>query len=413
MSDAVQPRHRGRSITSLVLFIVATILLVPSVVGQWGNRTVVDTDRYIATVGPLIEQPEVQDALATAVTDQIVTRLDTEAQVQSLLGNLLPENASGIGGLISGPIASGINDLIGNLVAKFVASDQFATVWVAFNRTAQESAVRMLEGSNDGIVRLEGEDLVLDLSTALQAIQTHLVDSGVTAAANIPLPATSKTIVLAHTPVIAQIRSIYQVAGPVLSFLPILVVLLFALAIILSRYRARTVVALGVVLVVAMIVLLLGIRTGEEAVTQQLATSPWSAAVDAFWWTLLDYLVAITQGFIALGVVLVAAGWFGGRTASGRWARGHVTTGLADLAGRTRPGQPGLLPTGSLPWLRGAAYALGLVLLIVSGSFDVSTVLWTSALVAGLLTVIQLLAPREPVAPVAPVALPAAVDDVI
>ena len=66
------------------------------------------------------------------------------------------------------------------------------------------------------------------------------------------------------------------------------------------------------------------------------------------------------------------------------------------------------MPQAALPWLRGASYLIGLVLLVLSGTFSVSTVLWTSALVAGLITVIQLLAgpahsePALPAAPSAP-----------
>lgn len=400
-------RHVGRSVTAAVLFIVATLLLIPAVVGHWGNRTVIDTDRYVDTVTPLIQQPEVQAALATAVTDQITARLDTESQVEKLLGNILPGD-SGLSGILSAPIASGINGLITNLVTKFVASEQFAQVWVAFNRAAQQSAVKMLEGSNDGIVQLQGDDLVIDISVALQSIQTYLVDSGISAAANIPLPSSARYVTVAHTPVLAQARSIYQVAGPVLSFLPILVALLFALAIILSRYRARTVVAMGVVLIGGMIVLLVGVDAGQQEVARQLALTPWAAAVNAFWWTLLDYLVAGAQGFIALGVVFILAGWFGGRTKAALWARGHVIRGLSDLSGRTPSGESALLPARSLPWLRGAAYVIGLGLLVLSGTFSVSTVLWTSALVAGLITVIQIFggpakaAPALPAAPVAP-----------
>ena len=98
-------RHVGRSVTAIVLFVVATLLLIPAVVGHWGNRTVIDTDRYVDTVAPLIDQPEVQAALSTAVTDQITAQLDTEAQVQKLLGNVLPGD-SGLSGILSAPIAS-------------------------------------------------------------------------------------------------------------------------------------------------------------------------------------------------------------------------------------------------------------------------------------------------------------------
>ncbi len=403
MNDpAVAPRHRGRSIASLLLFVLATVLLVPAILGHWGDRTVVDTDRYVNTVGPLIEQPAVQDALAAAVTDQIVTRVDTEKQVESLLTGVLPD--SRLTNLLVAPITSGINGLIGDLVTKFVASEQFATIWVEFNRTAQQSAVAMLKGRNDGIVQLQGDNLVLDVSTALQAIQTHLVDSGITAAANIPLPTTSRTVVLANTPVLAQVRTIYQIAGPALHWLPLIIALLFILAIVLARWRARTVVATGVVLVAAMALLLLSVRTAEVAITEHLSTSPWAGAVDAFWWTLLEFLIAGAQGFIALGVVLVAAGWLGGRTTSGRWVRGRLTRGLGDLTARTHGG---ILPAAALPWLRALAYAIGLVLLFTADVFSVSTVLWISALVAGLVALITYLGP--PPAPTATALEPAPV----
>lgn len=403
----VEPRHRGRSIASLLLFVLATALMVPAILGHWGDRTIVDTDRYVQTVGPLIEQPAVQEAMATAVTDQIVTRLDTQTQVESLLTGVLPD--SRLTNLLVAPITSGVNDLIGNLVTKFVASEQFATIWVEFNRTAQRSAVEMLKGSNDGIVQLQGDNLVLDVSTALKAIQTHLVESGITVAANVPLPSTSRTVVLAQTPALAQARTIYQIAGPILHWLPLIIALFFVLAIVLARWRARTVVATGTVLVVAMALLLLGVQAAEVAITEHLATSPWASAVDAFWWTLLEFLVVGAQGFIALGVVLILGGWFAGRTAPAHWLRGRLVRGIADVSGRARGGRPGPLSANAARWLRAGAYGVGLVLLFVADTFSVSTVLWITLVVVVLVTVVEVLsAPRPlPAPPSTTAALPA------
>ena len=107
-----EKRWGGRSIASLLLFVLATILLIPALLGHWGHRTVIDGERYIATVGPLINQPEVQEALSSAVTDAVVAQVNTEDQVGTLLGNLFPD--AGFTDQLAAPIAAGINSLIGD-----------------------------------------------------------------------------------------------------------------------------------------------------------------------------------------------------------------------------------------------------------------------------------------------------------
>jgi hypothetical protein len=393
---AREPRWGVRSVASLLIFILAALLTIPALVGHWGYRTVVDSERYIDTVGPLIDNPEVQQALAAAVTEQVVAKVDTENQVETLLGNLFPN--AGFTSQLSAPIAAGINGLIGELVTKFVASDQFATVWIELNRAAQRGVILVLEGHDGGIVHLNGDNLVLDTSAALQAIQQHLVDSGITAAANITIPDSDREVVLANTPGLAQVRTIYQLSSPVLKWLPLVLAVMFGVAILLARRRARTSVATGVVLIVAGVLMILGLGAGQTAFANELSGTPWGPAADVFWSTLLDYLVLGVQALVALGIVIALAGWFGGRTRLARTTRGHVTTGLAQLGGRMSDGRPGPMPRDMLPYAHWLIYAIGAAILLFSGVFSVSTVLWTAALVAGLITLAQLLAgpPAEP-----------------
>ena len=383
-------RWGARSIVSLLLFVLATILFIPALVGHWGHRTVIDGQRYIETVGPLIEQPEVQQALADAVTEAVVAKVDTQAQVDTLLGNLFPD--AGFTDQLAAPIAAGINSLIGDLVARFVASDQFATVWIELNTAAQKGVVLVLEGKEGGAVFLRGDELVLDTSSALTAIQTFLVDNGITAAANITIPETDREIVLAQTPALAQLRTIYGLTSPVLQWLPVIIALMFGGAILLARRRARTVVATGIVFGVSGVLVLVGLGIGQTTFTNQLAGTPWGPATDVFWNTLLEYLIAGTQAIIALGIVLVIAGWFGGRTRLAQRLRGPLASGLRELRGRLFDGGAGPLPASATTYLMWAAYALGVLILLVSDLMSVSTVLWVTALVAGLVTVVQLLA---------------------
>ena len=251
--------------------------------------------------------------------------------------------------------------------------------------------VLVLEGKDGGVVRLDGDNLVLDTSVALQAIQQKLVDSGITAAANITIPDSDREIVLANTPGLAQIQTIYGLTSPILQWLPIVIALMFGGAILLARRRARTTVAAGIVFLVSGVVILMGLAVGQEAFTNRLSGTPWGPAADVFWATLLDYLIAGTQAIVTLGIVVIVAGWFGGRTRIARTLRGQVTTGLARLSGRMSEGRPGPLPQDMLDYARWLIYAIGVAILMFSDLMSVSTVLWITALVAGLVTLAPLL----------------------
>jgi len=240
-------------------------------------------------------------------------------------------------------------------------------------------------------VFLRGDELVLDTSSALTTIQTFLVDNGITAAANITIPESDREIVLAETPALAQLRTVYGLTAPILQWLPLIIAVMFGAAILLARRRARTVVATGIVFAVSGVVVLVGLGIGETTFTNQLSGTPWGPASDIFWATLLEYLIAGTQAIVALGIVLIVAGWLAGRTRLAQRVRAPLTAGLADIRGRLFDGGAGPLPATVAPYAGWAAYALGVLILLISDLMSVSTVLWVTALVAGLVTAIQLL----------------------
>ena len=387
MSDT--KRWSGKSIASLIVFILAVILTIPALVGHWGHRTVIDAGRYIETVGPLGTSAEVQEAVATAVKDAVLERVDTEKQVDELLSGLFPDRP--VVQNLSAPIAAGINSAIGALIDRFVESDAFEKLWITLNTGLQRGLVAILSGETDGTVRLEGDKIVLDISSLLGEVQQYLVDEGITAAASITIPDSDRTIVLAESPALAQIRFVYSLTSPLLEWFPVIIAALFALSIWLSRRRARTVVATGVVLVVSGLLVWQGLNIGEGAFVDQLAGTVFAPASAVFWTTLFAYLVAGTKAVTLLGVAVIVAGWLSGRTSSARYLRGHLTRGLGEISGRLPEGLQGSL-AGSISWLRWVVYGIGIVIVMISDVLSPSSVLWTVALTAGLVTLTELLA---------------------
>ena len=89
-SPVTRNRLRPRSIFSVIVFILATLLTPLAVIGHWGHTTVIDAERYIETVGPIGADPEVQAAFGEVVSNAILEQVDTEARVGDFHGGLLP-----------------------------------------------------------------------------------------------------------------------------------------------------------------------------------------------------------------------------------------------------------------------------------------------------------------------------------
>ena len=64
-------RTRWRSIAAAVCVVLAALLTVPAGIAFWGQRTLNDGQRYLATVGPLVDSPQVQEAISTKAINAI------------------------------------------------------------------------------------------------------------------------------------------------------------------------------------------------------------------------------------------------------------------------------------------------------------------------------------------------------
>lgn len=370
-------RWGARSIASLLLFVLATLLTPLAVVGHWGNQTVSDSEQYLATIGPLASEPAIQQAIADEVTKALVAKVDTETLVTELLDSIVKKPF--ITDRLAGPITAGINGLIGQAVLRLVESQAFETVWLKANEVAQRSAIALLEGKESGIIQTKGDEIVLDTSELLRDVQQRLVASGLTVAGNVTIPSQGHQIALFQTQLLPQLQLIYRFSSPILQWLPLIVAALFALSIALARRRPRTLLTLGVVLSVVALLILWSLAAGETVTQVQLSATGLGAALGVFWTTFFAYLVNSLQALLLLGVFTAVAGWYAGRSRPASSLRDRICTGLQEL------GQ--LIPSGVNTFVRAYslflrwAVALVLGLLLVGfGSITIGRTFWLLAL---------------------------------
>ena len=65
--------------------LLAAVLAPLSVLSTWASGQLSDTDRYLATVAPLAEDPAVQAAVAARIEQVIFSYLDIEAVTEELV----------------------------------------------------------------------------------------------------------------------------------------------------------------------------------------------------------------------------------------------------------------------------------------------------------------------------------------
>lgn len=379
-------RWGARSIASLLIFIIATLLTPVAIVGHWGHRTVTDAEQYIATVGPLASDPAIQKAVGEEVTNALLQKVNTEELVTGFIGNFVQNQA--IAERLVGPISAGINNLIGQAVDRVLASPAFETVWVKTNIAAQKSLMLLLEGKPDGIISRNGDQVVLNTTQLLKEVQQQVVDAGLSVAANITIPDTGNQIVLFETPLIGQVQTIYAFTAPILQWLPLIVFALFALSIALARRRPRVILTMGAFLSAWAVLLLIAMSSAQTVVQGQLGQTGLGLAVNAFWGTFFAYLVNGLQALLMLGVGAIVVGWLAGSYRPASIVRQHLCDGLQQIGA--------MIPVGINTFVRSYSmflrWTVALVLFFILTAFNTISlvrVFWLGALGVLLFAVIE------------------------
>lgn len=163
--------HRATARRWFVGFLVLVFaVLVPiTVTSAWAHRTVLNTDAYVATIGPIAHDPAVTAAVSRQVTDQLYTTLHPQAIIE----DALPPRAR----FLATPIANGAKGAIQQSVNTVVSSDQFQQLWVGANRFAHAQLVAVLHGDTTVLQTTNGAvvlNLVPLLNRALEQAQSFV-----------------------------------------------------------------------------------------------------------------------------------------------------------------------------------------------------------------------------------------------
>jgi uncharacterized protein YjeT (DUF2065 family) len=174
-------RHRARRVLAGVLVVLTSLCIVAATIGVWTQRTLSDTDRYVALVAPLADDPAVTDPLAARLSEEVFVALDVEDRVQEAIASFpnVPPAAS----FLAGPITAGAQNLIQQRVEEFLASPTFSDLWTELNRQLHVKLQALLNEDYEQLpnVAISGGEVQLNLVSIVAVVIQRLAQRGVDA----------------------------------------------------------------------------------------------------------------------------------------------------------------------------------------------------------------------------------------
>jgi hypothetical protein len=375
---------RHRRLVALLL-VLATLVTPLAISAFWLRNEVLDTNRYVQTVTPLSSNRAIDAAVATQITNALFTHVNVSAEAQKLL----PKKAE----FLTRPLAAGLRDYTEEGVVRFLQGDQFRLIWQTANRQAHEALVAALEGKPSPFIEPDGT-VDIKLANAAVAARQALAEAGLHVFDQVKPRLLQKRLVIAKPHSLKQIRRGVSLLRTLAVVLPLLAVALVGLALLLSGDRRRTLVRVGISLIVAGVLgIALIVVLRSYYLDQVVGADVPRAASTALYDTLLASLRFDMKLACLAGLAVTAGAWVAGPSRRAVWMR---TTALR-TAGRLADEAVG--QTVALNWagrnksaLRTATVLLGLLLLLGAGEPTLHSLLRIAIGVGIVLLVIEVLA---------------------
>jgi hypothetical protein len=409
-------RQRWRTVVAVLLIALVSLLAPLAVVAVWADRTVTDSDRYVETVAPLIDDPAIQDALAARITAEIFTYIDVEAVTKETFDALaargLPPRIAAQLDTLTGPIVNGVHSFVRSQVDTVVGSDAFAAAWVQANRVAHEELVKALTGEGSGAVTVADGAVSVNIAPLIQVAKQQLTAAGFGLADRIP--AVNAEFVLYRSADLTRIQSGFRILDVLGVWLPIVLLVLAAIGIYVARSHRRAFIGAGLGIAGAMLALGIALTVFRRLYLDAIPPDvlPRDAAATLYE-TLIRYMRASLRRVAVAAVIIAAAAFLTGPSVTAVTVRRILGSGIgalrrsAESAG-LRTGQVGSWVYSYRGPLRIAVVTLAGVALILWNEPSIQVILTLTALTLLVLGIVEFLArPPAPEPLLAPPGSPA------
>jgi hypothetical protein len=217
-----------RRVVIWTLIVGASVIAFLSTLTTWVNRQMLDTTAWEKASADLIQDPQVRASVSVFLVDQLYANVD----VASTLEERLPTNLKPLAGTLAGAARQPMTEAVNRLLD----SPRIQQLWINASSTAQQKLVNVLE-NNTGFGITTGNGVVtLDLGQLLRELGAAL---GVPASALDRIPPSAGQLEVMRSDQLEGAQAAIQAVKVLSTWLLVLVLALYALAIFLARGARR------------------------------------------------------------------------------------------------------------------------------------------------------------------------------
>jgi hypothetical protein len=298
LSEEKTEKPTGRRIAIAILIVLGCIFLAFGNVANWARDTVFDTDVWVATVGPLSQNPVIVSTLSEAIVEGISEEL-----------NLSPPETPGILttlGILDKPLVEMVQELLSETITTILLSDEFNEIWVTANEVIHGALVTVLSGDNpyiyaeDGIVYLDFNELINEVLNLFGLKELSIFETGGELA----------RFELMESETLAVIQRALRFINQLALLSIVIVILCFGGAIALSKRRRNTVINIGLGAAITMLISLILFNIGEAIALDAILDPSLYDFTSELLTSLTSGLISQTVLFMILGAVIAAVARF-------------------------------------------------------------------------------------------------------
>jgi hypothetical protein len=279
-----------------------------------------DTETVKGTAGDLIADDEIRDQVAASLVDALYANIDVEAALEQRL----PPDQQGL----AGPVAAGLREFSDRAATRMLERPRVQALWVNTVTKAHTQLINVLD-DDVGALSTENGAVVLDLQPLVIQLGERVAVVGDVAEKLGPDAGKVEIMEAEQLETAQDLTAILKFLGSWLWLLPIA---LWALALWLARGRRRSIlrtIAVGSILA-GLLVLVVRSLGGSYVVDSLVSSETVRPAANDVWDILTSQLRDGGLTLIGLGVIVLVALWLAGTSSSGVSAR----TGLAPYLAR-------------------------------------------------------------------------------
>lgn len=199
---------------------------------MWLRNTLLHAGQWVEAMGPLADDPAVQQVVAARVTNAVVEGTDLEDRI----ADVLPGRAKAAAPFIAG----GAAQVVDRVTLRIVESEKFRDLWEVMLRRAHRSVLAVLQGEGTDSVQTRQGRIVVTTGPVDEEVLGALQRTGIGFFDGIDASRVEREIVLVDSEGLRRAQDAVDTLDTLANVLPFVTLGLFAIAVALSGNRRRT-----------------------------------------------------------------------------------------------------------------------------------------------------------------------------